>query len=633
MRKEKQMSREMKRITHQFLQVVSINDDKLLTRVLLPGFLTVGVIYGAVQALRGDWAGALLPGVYVALLLILATNRSLQNRLLGQAFNRRHAVYIALLWGYALLWLAIVRLLDATPSTGKNSPFFYVLVLLFFALNFRILLMLFMLTPRGYRIFITEIPLWEQMLVVVNEILAAGMLAYIGGGYLAQILQPDVFTLRFDPLYAFGLLGIVALYYLGMQIMWVQRWNDWLSQNAVWVRLARLFAPLAMIVITLEIARRFDRLSDPRTVDLLGGQDFDLAVLALSPVIWLIMLLIVILVYTGQQGIRQRVLPDDLLEELPRGPKRWLSSISDMDMLLILGLLSLLIPAQLFLADDAQIGFLDTLRQQIFQQASALIDTSEQALALIFTIPFYLLIVALLSLYAYVMLRVSLSAEKRRALVARLPNGFLIIMIITLYLCAIPFTQVLTEGRLPKLPQDLGRILVFYVLIPLVLLYAHYYVLVRLPYLRGQSRWRARAEAVIRSQLVTAENSIAYLTEQIGDLEQNWKQLTLDGSARSTERRMEVLYRFVEINSQRDNLNMHKLRILSELQDLTDEELEIPLSIAKLPTRVVRYGIPLLLGINIYQWALVNGGLQEITNNPNLNVIEFFQIILQQTQF
>jgi hypothetical protein len=30
---------------------------------------------------------------------------------------------------------------------------------------------------------------------------------------------------------------------------------------------------------------------------------------------------------------------------------------------------------------------------------------------------------------------------------------------------------------------------------------------------------------------------------------------------------------------------------------------------------------------------VVNGGLREITNNPNLNIVEFFQIILQQTQF
>ena len=44
-------------------------------------------------------------------------------------------------------------------------------------------------------------------------------------------------------------------------------------------------------------------------------------------------------------------------------------------------------------------------------------------------------------------------------------------LIITLYLFAIPFSQVLTEGRLPQLPQDLGRILLFNILIPLVLLY------------------------------------------------------------------------------------------------------------------------------------------------------------------
>lgn len=627
------MSDQRKRITHQFLQVITISDDKLLNRLLLPLFLTGGILYSAVQALQANWAEVLLPGVSVAFLLLLGTNRALQKRLLGQPFNRRHAIYIALLWAYTLLWLSIVRLLDATPSTGKDSPFFYVLIILFFALNLRMLLTLFMLTARGFGIFITSIPLWEQVLVVINELLAAGLLAYIGGGLLAQLLQPQVFTLRLEPIYSFGLLGAAGLYYLGMQVMWVQRWNDWLSQNVIWVRLARLFAPLVIVALTLEIIRRFDRLSDLRTVNLLGGQEFDLAVLALSPVIWLVLFLIVILVYTGQKGIRQRILPDELLEELPLVAKRWLSSISDMDMLLILGVLALLIPAHLFLVDDAQIGFLDTLREQIFLRASAIIDTSEQALALIFTIPFYILIIALLSLYAYVMLRSSLASEKRNALVTKLPNGFLIIMIITLYLCAIPFTQALTEGRLPQLPQDLGRILVFYVLIPLMLLYGHYYVLVRLPYVRGQTKWRERAETVIRSQLVTTENSITYISEQIKELEGTWRKLTLDGSHRSTERRMEILYRFVEMNSQRDNLNMNKLRVIAELQELTEDEMEIPLSIAKLPTRVVQYGIPLLLAINVYQWALVNGGLQEITNNPNLNVIEFFQIILQQTQF
>ena len=75
---------------------------------------------------------------------------------------------------------------------------------------------------------------------------------------------------------------------------------------------------------------------------------------------------------------------------------------------------------------------------------------------------------------------------------SKLPIGFLITMIITLYLFAVPFTQVFVEGRLPTLSRDLGRILVFYVLIPLLLLYLHFFLLVRIPYGRGQRLWRER---------------------------------------------------------------------------------------------------------------------------------------------
>jgi hypothetical protein len=627
------MSKDKQNITHQFIEVVQISQETWIDRLIIPIFLAIGILYAAMQVLGGNWAGVILPGFSVVLLLTLATNTYLQRMLLGQVFNRKHAVYIALFWLYTLLWLTIFHLLEVTPAIGKGSEFFYVLLILLATITFRMLLTLFMFTPQGFRLFITKIPIWEQLLVAINEILAAGLLAYVSGGLLAKLFQPGLFSVYIDPVYTVGLVGVILLYYLGMQIMWVQRWNDWLSQNNVWVGLARFFAPLVLIVLTLEISRRVEHLADPRTANLLGSRDTDLAVLALAPIIWLMIAVVVFLVYTGKKGLRQRFLPDELLAEIPTTARRWLSSISDMDMLLILGFLATFVPVQLFLLEDEQIGVLDTLRQQIFQQGSALIDTSEQALAVLFTIPFYLLMITLLGLYAFVIGRSALSAEKRNQLVALLPNGFLIILIITLYLCAIPFTQVLTEGRLPKLPQDLGKILVFYVLIPLLLLYAHYFVLVRMPYARGQTRWRTRAENLIRAQLVNTETGINQLTRRINELERDWRDSRATQSPATTMRRLDILYRYVEINSERDTLNMNRLQVLGELQELTENDMEVPLSIAKLPTRVVRYGIPLLLGINIYQWAVVNGGLREITNNPNINIVEFFQIILQQAQF
>jgi hypothetical protein len=625
-------SQDNKRITHQFLQVVRATET-WADRIFVPALLGIAIVYAAMQALDGSWIHVIIPGFSIALLLALSTNHWLQFNILGQPFSRKHALYVALFWIYSLLWLELLLGLTATPSTGKGSQFYYVLLLMFLMVTWRMALTLLLLTRWGFRTFITEIPIWEQLLVVVNEVLAGGLLAYIGGGLLAQILQPDVFSLRIDPLYNLGLLGVIALYYLGMQLMWLQQWNNWFSRNEVWVGMARLLAPLALFVISLEIAKRFARLSDPRTVNLLGGKEVDLTVLALAPIVWLVIVVLVFLVYTGRRGLRQRFLPDELLEQFPVGLKRVFSSVSDMDMLLILGLLSTFIPAHFFLVDDQNVGLLDILRQQIFQQGSAFIETSEQALALIFTIPFYMVILLLLVLYAIVISRSTLPAEKRNELVTKLPNGFLIVMVIMLYLCAVPFTRVLTSGRLPRLPQDLGAILVFYVLIPLLILYFHYFLLVRIPYGRGQARWRERSQAVIRAQLITTENSIAYLSERIRQLETEWRDAKSTESPATTAKRLDLLYHYVEINSERDNLNMNKLRVLSELQELTENEIEIPLAIARLPTRIIRYGIPLLLAINIYQWAVVGDGLKQLANSPNINIVDFFRIILQQTQF
>ena len=183
---------------------------------------------------------------------------------------------------------------------------------------------------------------------------------------------------------------------------------------------------------------------------------------------------VVLLVWTSGRGLRQRFIPNRLLERLPQRLNEFFSTISDMDILLIVGLLSTIIPLQIVLFDDGSAGVLDTLSQQIAQQ-NALIDSTDQALSVLFALPFYIVAVLLLSMYAYVMSNPELSAKERDGLVDRLPIGLLIIFIITLYLCAIPFSQVLTEGRLPQLPQELGRLLAFDVLIPLVLLYFHYF--------------------------------------------------------------------------------------------------------------------------------------------------------------
>src|SRR5262249_54582005 len=161
-----------------------------------------------------------------------------------------------------------------------------------------------------------------------------------------------------------------------------------------------------------------------------------LGVLALAPVVWLVMAVIFVLGYTSRKRLRQRFLPDLLLDRLPPGITRFLRTISAMGMLLGIGLVATLIPLHLFPLPDSG-GLIGVLRQQVFQRGSALIETSEQALALIFTLPFYALVVALLALYAFTLSQASLSADERDELVGELPIGFLIILIITLYLFAL----------------------------------------------------------------------------------------------------------------------------------------------------------------------------------------------------
>ena len=216
-----------------------------------------------------------------------------------------------------------------------------------------------------------------------------------------------------------------------------------------------------------------------------------------------------------------------------------------------------------------------------------MIDTSEQALALIFALPFYGLALGLLLIYAYVLIKPNLSAKDRDALVDQLPIGLLIIFIITLYLCSIPFSQVLSEGRIPQLPQDLGRILAFDVLIPLVLLYAHYFVLVRIPYGRGQKAWRTQHSEYLQFEENRVQSRIKTLDTEINRIEKRWIRI------RDDDEKVETLYKFVELNSNRDSQNMDLLRLIRQRQEL-DEVSETPVSaeITRLPTRIISLGIP-----------------------------------------
>lgn len=617
-----------KHITQEFMQAVQISDSRF-DRMLVPLLLLFGVAYAGWQVIQSDWVEAALFGVGVGLLLLLAVVQPIQQRVMHSRFTRKHALYTAFVWTYSAVWLNVARLLSASQPSGKDSTGYYALLITLIIVSFMIVRSLLLFTPTFQRIFVSQIPLWEQVLVAGNEAIATGMLALFGSNLMVRLFQPDVFTTRFDLAYTLGIGGVIGVYFIGMQLMWLQRWNDWLSQNTVWVRLTRLLAPLAAIVTIMVITKQFIERSDPRTANLMGDSNTNVAVLALAPVILLVISVILLLVYTSNTGLRRRFLPDMLLDRLPSRLAKLLRSISDMDMLLIIGAMAATIPAYLLILGDSG-GLIGTLRQQILQRGSALIETSEQALALLFAMPFYIVVIALLALYALVISRSTLTAHERDELVAKLPIGFLIILVITLYLFAIPFSQVLTEGRLPQLPQDSGRILLFNILIPLVLLYAHYFLFVRLPYSRGQTRWREAHSVILAQQLTLIEQRILSLNQELAEIDQRWKKHTIG----NTLMQLDTLYHYVQMNGIRDDMNMQRLQLIAERQQLTEiSETPISVTVARLPIRVVSIGIPLLLAIQIYQWAVVNNGLREIANNPNITVVDFFREILKQLQF
>lgn len=611
-----------KRITHQFMQAV--NADPAI-RIIVPALLFVGVFWAAAQAYAGDWLEAALSVAGVLLLLALSAFEPVQKRVLRQSFNRRHALYVALIWGAGVTWLFLVRQLVNLPFAGKASEQTYFTLVLLIAVSWALVRSALSLLPSFYYRVVSAIPIWEQILLAINELIAAGLLATYVAQVIVHTFQPRVFTTRFDLPYTGGLLLTFGIYYLGMQSMWVKRWNDWFSRTDIWIRFMRLIAPLALIVTTMVIIRRFLDRTDPRTADLLGGADLNLAFLAIAPVIGLLVFVVVFIVYTGGRGLRKRFLPDLLLDRLPRRAADFLRTISDMDMMLILGVLAALIPIYLLFFGDTG-GVVGGLRQQILQRGSALIETSEQALALLFTLPFYFIIVALLALYGYALSQPTLSARQRDELVDNLPIGFLIVLIITLYLFSIPLSQVLTEGRLPQLPQDLGRILAFNVVIPLLLLYAHYFVLIRQPYSSGQKRWRERQSRTYTEQLSIIDTRINQLNSEIQLLDQHWHSKGGD--------RFDTLYRYVQLNSLRDDFNMQRLQVVSDRQQLAElSDAPVSIAVARLPVRIVTVGIPLLLAVQIYQWAVLNNGLRDIVNNPNITIFEFFRTILRQTQF
>ncbi len=613
--------------THMFLARVKLSDESRLERYLIPVLLGIGIGSSGLLFLAGDVVRFTMSLIVVGLLLAFTVSKTLQERILQHDMTTGHAFYLAVFWIYSQGWIELLRQVQTLPQVGKDSTDFYILFVFFLMVTYRAIFALFGITQTGYKILFTKTPFWERVSIALNELIAGALLAVFLGGLLARWTQPTVFTLQIEPTYTVGVLGALLGYYFVIQLMWTRYWNLVLSRKRSWLRLARFFAPLALIIATVVIVRHFTRLSDPRTADLLGRANLDQTILAVSPVVWLLILAIVVLVYTSQRGLSQRFFPQSLLEQLPTRISNVLSKISDMDMLLLIGILTTWIPIQVLLTDTGQIGVLEALRTQITQQ-NALIDTSEQALALIFALPFYIFAVGILAIYAYVFAKSDLSAKDRDTLVDQLPIGLIIMFIITLYLCSIPFSQVLSEGRLPQLPQDLGRILAFDVLIPLVLLYGHYFILIRFPYGRGQKLWRIQHAEYLQYEELRVQQRIKTLDTEINRIEKRWMRI------KSEDDKIDTLYKFVELNSNRDSQNMDLLRLIRERQEL-DEVSETPVSvtIARLPTRIISLGIPLLLAFKIYEWAVVNNGLREIANNPNIGVIEFFQIILQQTQF
>ena len=121
-----------KRITHQFMQAVGADP---LVRLLVPVLLLLGVGWAGWQVFTGDWLEAGPAVLGVAFLLALAASEHVQKRVLGQPFNRRHALYVGLSWVYGACWLILIRLVGRSPLSGKASEQTYFALILLIAVG------------------------------------------------------------------------------------------------------------------------------------------------------------------------------------------------------------------------------------------------------------------------------------------------------------------------------------------------------------------------------------------------------------------------------------------------------------------------------------------------------------------
>jgi hypothetical protein len=598
--------------------------------------LGLGLLFMMVSLFRGRIDQFIIFGLGWGVLFALVNYAPARTRLLGaEPFNLRHVLQIVLYWIFSLAAWMFFLLLFGVDAAGKDSRLFYVFLLAMLGFVFSSVRSLAMPTvPRVYRAVSTNVPLWEQLLLAANEVIAVGLVAYIWSSVLVRVFQPDVFTTRLNVMYSLGLGLSVLVYYIGVQLMWLQRWNDYVSRHEVWVRLARVTSPLLLLVISALITSRFTAQTDPRTASLGDNANLDFTVLSLVPVIWVLVFVVMVLVYSGRRGLRQRFLPPALLEHLPRRLRVVLAAISDMDLLLVIGVLTTFIPVVLlFFGGDT--GLIGSARQVIEQRGAAFIETPEQALAIVFVLPFYLFIVLLLLLYALVISRSALSSQDRDDMMRQLPVGAMISMLIVLYLFAVPFTQAFTEGRLPSFSQDLGRILSFYILIPLILLYLHFLPLVRFPYGRGQNLWRTQEAERLDANLRDIDRRIRNLNQELTRIDNQWKvQGRATDEINYLKGRMDTLHRYIHLNSERDDLNMRRLQIVAARQNLAGiSETPLAIAVARLPVRVISIGIPLLLLFQLYQWAVVSDGLRRVINDPNLTLTQFIQILLENIEF
>ncbi len=222
---------EIKRSTQQFLRAAQTSDaDTRFDRLLVPLMVAIGIGYTVFQVLQRDFVEAIIFGASVLLVIVLAGSRTVQTAVLGQSFNRRHATHVILIWGELVVLMNLLRLLANASPLDKSAAYFTALLIVIIGVTFMLTRSMLILTRRGYRFFSVQIPIWEQILLIINEAMAILIVSAFLARHLTRLLMPDVFTIRADPLYV-TVVGIaVLLYYIGTQLMWIGRMNEWLSR-------------------------------------------------------------------------------------------------------------------------------------------------------------------------------------------------------------------------------------------------------------------------------------------------------------------------------------------------------------------------------------------------------------------